>query len=637
MNTDNFLPVTVKEAKQRGWESLDVILFTGDAYIDHPAFGAAVIARVMENLGLRVAIVPQPNWQDDLRDFKKFGKPNLFFAVTAGNMDSMVNHYTANKRLRSDDAYTPGGRRAYRPDYASVVYCTILKSLFPDVPILLGGVEASLRRLTHYDYWSDKLRPGILIDTKADLLVYGMGEKPVREIIKQIKQGKKLNEITDIPQTAYLLKDKQIANPENRNIHPLFSHQDCLTDKKKFAQNFKTIEIQSNLMSDAGILTQKAGKETIVVNPPFPPMEQKDLDAIYDLPFTRMPHPKYRNKGAIPAFEMIKFSINIHRGCFGGCSFCTISAHQGKFVQSRSEESVLREVEKVTQMPDFKGNISDLGGPSANMYKMQGIDLSICETCKRPSCISPSICKNLNTDHSALTDLYKKASKVSGIKRIFIGSGIRYDMLFDKNQHLTKSGKEYTENLIKNHVSGRLKIAPEHTSDHVLKMMRKPGFALFEKFQKHFHEINKKLGLKQQLIPYFISSHPGSREEDMLDLALKTKKMNFRLEQVQDFTPTPMTVATVIYYSGYHPYTLEKIFTPRNKEAKLNQRMFFFWYKGEYRRKIESLLRKMGKSHLITELLSKNQVPKIKSGKAKQDKFKQAKTSYKRKKLRRGR
>ncbi len=637
MNTDNFLPVTVKDAKQRGWDSVDVVLFTGDAYIDHPSFGAAVIARVMENLGLRVAIVPQPNWQDDLRDFKKFGKPNLFFAVTAGNMDSMVNHYTANKRLRSDDAYTPGGRRAYRPDYASVVYCTILKDLFPDVPVLLGGVEASLRRLTHYDYWSDKLRPGILIDTKADLLVYGMGEKPVREIITQIKAGKQLNELTNIPQTAYLLGNREISNPENRKIHPLFSHQECLNDKKKFAQNFKTIEIQSNLMSDAGILTQKAGKETIVVNPPFPPMEQKELDAIYELPFTRMPHPKYRNKGAIPAFEMIKFSINIHRGCFGGCSFCTISAHQGKFVQSRSEESVLKEVKKVVQMPDFKGNISDLGGPSANMYKMKGIDLSICETCKRPSCISPSICKNLNTDHSALTGLYKKASKIPGIKRIFIGSGIRYDMLFDKNQHLTKSGKEYTENLIKNHVSGRLKIAPEHTSDNVLKMMRKPGFALFEKFQKHFHEINKKLGLKQQLIPYFISSHPGSKEEDMLDLALKTKKMNFRLEQVQDFTPTPMTVATVIYYSGYHPYTLEKIFTARNKEAKLNQRMFFFWYKGEYRRKIESLLRKMGKSHLIKELLSKNQAPKIKQDRSRKEKFKQTKSSYKGRKQRRGR
>jgi len=611
MNEFLFLPVTVKEAKQKGWDSIDVVLFTGDAYIDHPAFGAAVIGRVMENMGLKVAIVPQPNWQDDLRDFRKFGKPNLFFAVTAGNMDSMVNHYTANKRLRSDDAYTPGGRRAYRPDYAGVVYCNILKKLFPEVPILLGGVEASLRRLTHYDYWSDKLRPGILIDTQADLLVYGMGEKPVREIIRRINKGKKLNELTDIPQTAYLLKNKTLGNSQNLQIHKLFSHEECLKDKKKFASNFKTIEIQSNLLSGAGIITQEAKGDTIVVNPPFPPMEQNELDAVYDLPFTRLPHPKYRNKGAIPAFEMIKFSINIHRGCFGGCSFCTISAHQGKFVQSRSENSVLREVKKVTEMPDFKGNISDLGGPSANMYKMQGIDLSICETCKRPSCISPNICKNLSTDHSALTNLYRKASKVKGIKRVYIGSGIRYDMLFDhKAQNFTKSGKEYTENLIQNHVSGRLKIAPEHTSDNVLKIMRKPGFTLFEKFQKHFHEINKKLGLKQQLIPYFISSHPGSKEEDMLDLALKTKKMNFRLEQVQDFTPTPMTVATVIYYSGYHPYTLEKIYTARDKESKLNQRMFFFWYKGEYRRKIENTLKKMGKSDLIDELLSRKPVPK---------------------------
>ncbi len=603
---NNFLPVTVKEAKLRAWEYVDVVLFTGDAYIDHPAFGAAVIGRLMEKMGLKVAIVPQPNWQDDLRDFKKFGKPRLFFAVTAGNMDSMVNHYTANKRLRSNDAYTPGGRRAYRPDYASVVYCNILKRLFPDVPILLGGVEASLRRLTHYDYWSDKLRPGILMDTQADLLVYGMGEKPVTKIINAIEKGKKLNELTDIPQTAYLLKGRKFENPGNLKVHRLFSHEECLKDKKKYARNFKTIEIQSNLMSDAGIILQDALNDTIVINPPFPPMEQEELDAVYDLPFTRQPHPKYRNKGAIPAFEMIKFSINIHRGCFGGCSFCTISAHQGKFVQSRSEDSVLREVKKVAEMPDFKGNISDLGGPSANMYRMKGVDLSICETCKRPSCISPSICNNLNTDHTALTNLYKKANKIKGVKRIFIGSGIRYDMLFDRNGQMSKSGIEYTENLIKNHVSGRLKIAPEHTSDNVLKVMRKPGFSLFEKFQKSFHEINKKLGLKQQLIPYFISSHPGSREEDMLDLALKTKKMNFRLEQVQDFTPTPMTVATVIYYSGYHPYTLEKIYTARKKESKLNQRMFFFWYKAEYRKKIEASLRKMGKSHLISELLNKN-------------------------------
>ena len=599
---NKWLPTTVKDAKLRGWTEMDVILFTGDAYVDHPAFGAAVIGRILESMGLKVAIVPQPNWQDDLRDFKKFGKPKLFFAVTAGNMDSMVNHYTANKRLRSNDAYTPDGKKAHRPDYASVVYSNILKKLFPDVPIVLGGVEASLRRLTHYDYWSDKLKPGILIETKADILVYGMGEKPIKEIVNRIKEGKTIAELTNIPQTAYLQTNKEIENIDNKIVIKLSSHEECLKDKLKFAKNFKIIETESNRLN-ADIITQKVGKETIVVNPPFPVMEQKELDSMYDLPFTRLPHPKYDKKGPIPAYEMIKFSINIHRGCFGGCSFCTISAHQGKFVQSRSEASVLREVKMLAKMPDFKGNISDLGGPSANMYQMQGVDLSICESCKRPSCISPAICTNLSTDHTKLTALYQKANRVEGIKKVFIGSGIRYDMLFDKNQKLTPDGKKYTENLVENHVSGRLKIAPEHTSDEVLKMMRKPTFELFKKFQKHFFDINKKLGLKQQLIPYFISSHPGSQMEDMADLAIQTKKLNFQLEQVQDFTPTPMTVATVIYYSGYHPYTLKKVFTARTKENKLNQRMFFFWYKWEFRKQIENGLKKIGRIDLIKELL----------------------------------
>jgi len=626
--TNKFLPVTVKEAKLIGWTEPDVVLFTGDAYVDHPSFGAAVIGRVLENMGLKVAIVPQPNWQDDLRDFKKFGKPRLFFAVTAGNMDSMVNHYTANKRLRSNDAYTPDGKKAYRPDYASIVYSNILKKLFPDVPIVLGGVEASLRRLTHYDYWSDKLKPGILIESKADVLVYGMGEKPIKEIAKKIVEGKPLTELTKIPQTAHLQANTKLENINNKKLIKLYSHEECLKNKKKFAENFKVIETESNRLN-ADIITQKVGKKTIVVNPPFPLMEQNELDAMYDLPFTRLPHPKYDKKGAIPAFEMIKFSINIHRGCFGGCSFCTISAHQGKFVQSRSEASVLREVKKVAKMPDFKGNISDLGGPSANMYKMQGINLSICETCKRPSCISPQICTNLKYDHTKLTELYKKAKKIEGIKKVFIGSGIRYDMLFDKNQNFTPDGKKYTENLIENHVSGRLKVAPEHTSDQVLKAMRKPTFSLFKKFQKHFFDINNKLGLKQQLIPYFISSHPASQMEDMADLAIQTKELNFQLEQVQDFTPTPMTVATVIYYSGYHPYTLETVFTARTKENKLNQRMFFFWYKREFRGKIENSLRKINRSDLIKKLLNFNKAKDTKQDKRQKEKDKSFKTKDK--------
>ena len=616
---NKWLPITVKDAKLRGWTEMDVILFTGDAYVDHPSFGAAVIGRILESMGLKVAIVPQPNWQDDLRDFKKFGVPRLFFAVTAGNMDSMVNHYTANKRLRSNDAYTPDGKKAHRPDYASIVYSKILKDLFPDVPIVLGGVEASLRRLTHYDYWSDKLKPGILIETKADILVYGMGEKPIKEIVNKLKEGKSIVELTNIPQTSYLQTAKELDNIDDKVVVQLYSHEECLNDKLKFAKNFKIIETESNRL-DADIIKQKVGKETIVVNPPFPLMEQKELDSMYDLAFTRLPHPKYDKKGPIPAYEMIKFSINIHRGCFGGCSFCTISAHQGKFVQSRSESSVLREVKKVAEMPDFKGNISDLGGPSANMYQMQGVDLSICETCKRPSCISPAICTNLSTDHTKLTALYQKANRVEGVKRVYIGSGIRYDMLFDKNKNLTRDGKKYTENLIENHVSGRLKIAPEHTSSEVLKMMRKPTFDLFKKFQKHFFDINKKLGLKQQLIPYFISSHPGSQMEDMADLAIQTKKLNFQLEQVQDFTPTPMTVATVMYYSGYHPYTLKKVFTARTKENKLNQRMFFFWYKWEFRKRIENSLKKIGRIDLVKELFEikpKENKEQAKSGKTK--------------------
>ncbi len=616
---NKWLPITVKDAKLRGWTEMDVILFTGDAYVDHPSFGAAVIGRILESMGLKVAIVPQPNWQDDLRDFKKFGVPRLFFAVTAGNMDSMVNHYTANKRLRSNDAYTPDGKKAHRPDYASIVYSKILKDLFPDVPIVLGGVEASLRRLTHYDYWSDKLKPGILIETKADILVYGMGEKPIKEIVNKLKEGKSIVELTNIPQTSYLQTAKELDNIDDKVVVQLYSHEECLNDKLKFAKNFKIIETESNRLN-ADIIKQKVGKETIVVNPPFPLMEQKELDSMYDLAFTRLPHPKYDKKGPIPAYEMIKFSIKFHRGCFGGCSFCTISAHQGKFVQSRSESSVLREVKKVAEMPDFKGNISDLGGPSANMYQMQGVDLSICETCKRPSCISPAICTNLSTDHTKLTALYQKANRVEGVKRVYIGSGIRYDMLFDKNKNLTRDGKKYTENLIENHVSGRLKIAPEHTSDEVLKMMRKPTFDLFKKFQKHFFDINKKLGLKQQLIPYFISSHPGSQMEDMADLAIQTKKLNFQLEQVQDFTPTPMTVATVIYYSGYHPYTLKKVFTARTKENKLNQRMFFFWYKWEFRKRIENSLKKIGRIDLVKELFEikpKENKEQAKSGKTK--------------------
>lgn len=597
----DYLPTTKKELELRGWEELDVILFSGDAYIDHPAFGAAVIGRLIEARGLKVAIVPQPNWRDDLRDFKKLGRPRLFFAVTAGNMDSMVNHYTANKRMRSDDAYSPDGKPHFRPDYATITYCNILKKLYPDVPVLIGGIEASLRRFTHYDYWSDKLMPGILIDSKADLLVYGMGEKPLMAILSELKSGKSLAKIQNVPQTAYL--SKSVTEHTEWKTKELIDHDTCLKDKKLYASNFKHIEVESNRYN-ADRLIQRNGNKYIVVNPPFQPLTQGELDASFDLPYTRLPHPKYKGK-TIPAFEMIKFSVNLHRGCFGGCAFCTISAHQGKFIVSRSKESIVNEVKQITKMPDFKGYLSDLGGPSANMYEMRGIDMEICKTCKKPSCIHPKVCFNLNTDHTPLLDVYRAVDQLPGVRKSFVGSGIRYDILLS-NKNDTKTNEShtaYTRELITRHVSGRLKIAPEHTSDKVLKLMRKPGFEYFQKFKEQFDQINREKGLNQQLIPYFISSHPACGPEDMADLAIKTKKMNFKLEQVQDFTPTPMTLATEIYYSGYHPYTLEQVYTPKTKEEKLGQRKFFFWYKPEYKKDIYKTLQKINRQDLIKKLL----------------------------------
>ena len=592
---DNWLPTTKKEVEARGWDYLDVILFSGDAYVDHPSFGAAVIGRVLEAEGLRVAIVPQPDWRGDYRDFKKLGVPRLFFGVSAGAMDSMINHYTANKRLRSDDAYTPDQRPGMRPDYPSIVYTKILKELYPDVPVVLGSIEASLRRLTHYDYWQDKLLPGILASSPADLLIYGMGEKPIKELVRRLKSSIPFNEIKDIRQTVYLT-DKEDAKDDDI---VLFSHEECLKDKLKQAKNFRHIEEESNKYNASRIL-QKVGKQVIVVNPPFPPMTEAEIDASYDLPYTRLPHPKYKGK-VIPAFEMIKFSVNIHRGCFGGCAFCTISAHQGKFIASRSKESILKEVKAITEMPDFKGYLSDLGGPSANMYRMKGKDERICAKCKKPSCISPVVCKNLNADHTPLLDIYKAVDRLPEIKKSFIGSGVRYDLLLHRyaDESLNKAAQTYTEELIARHVSGRLKVAPEHTQDEVLKQMRKPSFSQFGQFKKIFDKVNRQYGLNQQLIPYFISSHPGCTEADM---EVITKSLHFQLEQVQDFTPTPMTLATEMYYTGYHPYTLEKVYTARSKEQKLAQRQFFFWYKPESRRQIMQVLQKMGRKDLIEKL-----------------------------------
>ena len=582
----DFLPTTKKEVELRGWDALDVILFSGDAYVDHPSFGAAVIGRVLEAAGYRVAIVPQPDWHGDYRDFKKLGRPRLFFGISPGCMDSMVNKYTANRRLRSEDAYSPDGRHDARPEYPTIVYSRILRELFPDVPIVLGGIEASLRRLTHYDYWQERLRPSILCDAPADLISYGMGEKTILEIARRLDEGQPVSALHDLPQIVFLANRADIPGGISDQDIVLHSHEECLRDKRKQAENFRLIEEQSNMIHAQRLIQPIAmpnsPQSLVVVTPPYPPMTTEELDASFDLPYTRQPHPTYKGK-RIPAYEMIKHSVNIHRGCFGGCAFCTISAHQGKFITCRSKESILREVQQVTQMPDFRGYLSDLGGPSANMYGMKGRNIKACEKCKRPSCIHPQICPNLDTNHSALLDIYRAVDALPGIKKSFIGSGVRYDLILhhSKDEATNRAAMDYARELITRHVSGRLKVAPEHTSDRVLRLMRKPSFQLFYDFKRIFDRINQEEHLNQQLIPYFISSHPGCTESDMAQLAEITKKLNFHLEQVQDFTPTPMTVSTETWYTGYDPYTLEKVYSAHSPKEKLAQRQYFFWYKKE--------------------------------------------------------
>ena len=576
MLTD-WLPTSVKEMKLRGWDEVDVVIFSGDAYVDHPSFGAAVIGRTLvEQGGYRVAIVPQPNWQDDLRDFRKFGRPRLFFGVSAGAMDSMVNHYTAARRRRSDDAYTPDGRHGMRPDYPTVVYSDILRKLYPDVPIIAGGIEASLRRNSHYDYWQDKLRPSIMADAPVDMVIYGMGEKPVLEIARRLDAGEGIASITDVPQTVVWRPAAEVPAPGACNI-VLHSFEECRRDKKLQSENFRHIEQQSNRFEGA-TLWQVHGRRAVKVNPMYPPMTTEEIDRSFDMAYTRMPHPRYKGK-RIPAYEMIRHSVNLHRGCFGGCAFCTISAHQGKFIASRSKESILNEVRRITAMPDFKGYISDLGGPSANMYRMHGKNGEICRKCLRPSCLHPKPCPNLDNNHGPLLDIYHAVDALPGVKKSFIGSGVRYDLSMHPSGDARIDGinRRYNEELICNHVSGRLKVAPEHTEDSVLSVMRKPSFDLFYRFKEVFDRINERDNLRQQLIPYFISSHPGCSEIDMAELAVKTRNLDFHLEQVQDFTPTPMTVATEIYYSGYHPYTGERVFTAVRPEEKLAQRQYFFW------------------------------------------------------------
>ena len=568
-----FLPTTIKEVRALGWDYIDVILFTADAYIDHPSFGAAVVGRLLEAEGYRVAIVPQPNWRDDLRDFTKLGTPRLFFGVSGGSMDSMVNHYTANKRLRSNDAYTAGGKAGFRPDYAVTVYTQILKRLYPHIPVVVGGIEASLRRLTHYDYWSDALKPSVLVESGADLLIYGMGERVVQQVARAMHNGYNANLLRKIRQVAFLADKSYVEKLNPSTTRLLASYEECQRDKHAFGRNFVEVETLSNMMESDITLVEAVGDRYVVVMPPNSTLSTEELDHSFDLPYERAPHPRYRGKGDIPAWEMIKHSINIHRGCFGGCSFCTISAHQGKFINSRSEKSILREVERVVQMPDFKGYLSDIGAPSANMYGMGGRNKDICRKCRRPSCLHPKMCPNLDNDHSRLLALYEKVRSVKGIKKAFIGSGIRYD-LFDNSAYL--------ETVIKHHTSGRLKVAPEHTEKHVLDVMRKPSFEMFEQLNRDFRKICSDNGLPYQLIPYFISSHPACRECDMQALADKVLgRLHFDLEQVQDLTPTPMTLSSVMFYTGENPYTGEAVYVARSQDDKRRQKAYFFQDKGK--------------------------------------------------------
>lgn len=600
---NNWLPTTKEEVLSRGWDELDVIIVSGDAYVDHPSFGHAVIGRVLENLGLRVAILPQPNWRDDLRDFKKLGKPRLFFGITSGCMDSMVNHYTANKRLRSNDDYTPGGKPGFRPDYAINTYSNILKDLYPDTAVIIGGVEASLRRFTHYDYWKDALLPSILVSSRADMLVYGSGERPIVEIAKLMHKGVPIENITNIRQTIFSVTDdklKSIHTPFGDNVIYMPSHEECVNDKKRFAKSFTIFELESN-KKEAAFLVQYCNGKAIVAMPPISDYETDEVDRYYDLPFTRLPHPKYAKRGEIAAYTMIRDSITAHRGCFGGCSFCSISAHQGKTIVSRSEKSILKEVDKIASLPDFKGYISDIGGASANMYQMTGKDQILCKKCSRPSCIFPNHCINLNSNHKALTELLKKASSHPKVKKITIGSGVRYDLII--NSPYKTEAADYERQLVINHVSGRLKVAPEHTDIKVTQLMRKPNFNMFNTFKRRFETICHNANLNQKIVPYFISSHPGCTVDKMAMLAIETKKLDFQLEQVQDFTPTPMTLSSTIYYCEFDPYTSEPIYCAKTRDEKLDQKEMFFWYNKDYHNNILNALLRIKREDLAKALL----------------------------------
>jgi len=583
------LPMSRQEMETLGWDSCDIILVTGDAYVDHVTFGMALIGRLLEAQGFRVGIISQPDWHS-AESFKKLGKPNLFYGVTAGNMDSMVNRYTADKKIRSDDAYTPNGEPNKRPDRATVVYAQRCKEAYSDVPVIIGGIEASLRRIAHYDYWSDSVRRSMLVDSKADMLIYGNAERAIVEVAHCIAKKKNIAELDDIRGTA--ISRKKLPDQEFIEIA---SYEKVKNNPLLCAQSTREIYCETNPYN-AKTIVQHYGDRYLWINPPPIPLTIKELDGVYELPYSRQPHPSYGNQ-KIPAYEMIKFSVNIMRGCFGGCSFCSITGHEGRIIQNRSEESVLKEIEAVRdKTPGFTGIISDLGGPTANMYQLACQNEETQKMCKRFSCIYPAICPNMSTDHSKLIHLYRKARELKGIKKILIGSGVRYD--------LAVKSPEYIKELTQYHTGGYLKIAPEHIAERPLHFMMKPGIKTYDEFKTLFEKYSKACGKEQYLIPYFIAAHPGTTDEDMLELALWLKKNNFRLDKVQNFMPTPMTLATAMYHSGKNPLKTmsensEEVFIPKKGKIRTLHKAFLRYHDPKNWPMLRAALKRMGREDLI--------------------------------------
>lgn len=578
--------MTPAEVAARGWDEVDVVLVSGDAYVDHPSFGTAVVGRVLEAAGFRVAILAQPDWRS-AEPWKTFGRPRLFFGIGAGNMDSMINHYTANKKVRNDDAYSPGGRIGLRPDRATLAYCQRAREAYKGVPVVAGAVEASLRRLAHFDYWSEKVRGSILLDAKADLIVYGMAETTIAEIARRLAAGQSLDECRDLRGLVYALGAKD-GSPTGDDVEVLPSFEEVKADKVLFGKATKQIHLNSN-PHNAKTLVQLHGRRAVVQSPPQLPLTTPELDAIHDLPFTRKPHPSYREK--IPAFEVIKHSVQIMRGCFGGCTFCSITTHQGRIIQSRSERSILNELEAISSDPDFKGTVSDLGGPTANMYELRCSKPEVEAVCKRLSCVHPKICKLLGTDHGPLIQLYKKARAVPGIRKVHVASGVRID--------LAGRSPEYMRELVTHHVGGRLKIAPEHVNEDVLEKMKKPKLETWDRFVDEFHRASRQAGKRQELVPYFISSHPGSDLRAMIELALFLKRNGYAPDQVQDFIPAPMDVATAMYYTGVDPLTGKPVHVARGLRDRRLQRSLMQFFKPENWFLVREALQKAGRLDLV--------------------------------------